>query len=457
MRCHNFLRQCCLLLMLGPVVLTAAAVNKQETLYTSAGDAVTVDYEITVSDGKTIVCFNDATVKLGHQNKRFASNKDNKTLKVIFIDGTNFEQGYQVEWERGGKIESFTTPAGWNYVKDSSGKSHIFPINDTGRCQLTFEGGQDKKELKIPLYLAVYEHKDAKKVIGIGRGASTSYKIFSKFGPLKVELSVPKKNSAPVNSNAVAGGVHTTQEQQVEYEDVTIDSGDDETSLTTAELDREARDLINRIKSRMENCSTEEDYAQLEIDMNNLDKYWQGASSEVKGEIDGLKKDFNAGRAAAGQAAASAAAAEQAAAEAADSEKAKEQEDKNRKDKWWMFIIAAVLGVLGFGGSQVSQHLRNKKNQQSMMDMQQNVVKRAENEAKRRAQSFARNKSHQMVGQVKQKGRQAVRSGVTKAGDNIRGKQSSNSGNAVAGGTGGQGGRITANKNKNNKKGGISI
>ena len=93
MRCHNFLRQCCLLLMLGPVVLTAAAVNKQETLYTSAGDAVTVDYEITVSDGKTIVCFNDATVKLGQQNKRFASNKDNKTLKVIFIDGTNFEQG----------------------------------------------------------------------------------------------------------------------------------------------------------------------------------------------------------------------------------------------------------------------------------------------------------------------------------------------------------------------------
>jgi hypothetical protein len=207
----------------------------------------------------------------------------------------------------------------------------------------------------------------------------------------------------------------------------------------------------------MENCSTEEDYAQLEIDMNNLDKYWQGASSDVKGEIDGLKKDFNAGRAAAGQAAASAAAAEQAAAEEADSEKAKEQEDKNRKDKWWMFIIAAVLGVLGFGGSQVSQHLRNKKNQQSMMDMQQNVVKRAENEAKRRAQSFARNKSHQMVGQVKQKGRQAVRSGVTKAGDNIRGKQSSNSGNAVAGGTGGQGGRSTANKNKNNKKGGISI
>ena len=55
--------------------------------------------------------------------------------------------------------------------------------------------------------------------------------------------------------------------------------------------------------------------------------------------------------------------------------------------------------------------------------MQQKMVRRAENEAKRRAQSMARNKAHQMVGQAKRKGRQAVRSGVTQLGDNVKGKK----------------------------------
>ena len=59
--------------------------------------------------------------------------------------------------------------------------------------------------------------------------------------------------------------------------------------------------------------------------------------------------------------------------------------------------------------------------------MQQKMVRRAENEAKRRAQSVVRNKTHQMVGKAKQKGRQAARSGATELGDRIRGKKSGSS------------------------------
>ena len=111
-----------------------------------------------------------------------------------------------------------------------------------------------------------------------------------------------------------------------------------------------------------------------------------------------------------------------------------------------MIIGAMILGLLGFGGNQVAQHMRNAKNQKSMMEMQQNVIKRAENEAKRRAQSYARNKAHQVVGQAKQKGRQAVRSNVNKLGNSVKGNNKA-SGNNKNG---------NSNNNKNDK-GGISI
>ena len=92
------------------------------------------------------------------------------------------------------------------------------------------------------------------------------------------------------------------------------------------------------------------------------------------------------------------------------------------RDKWLMFIIAAVLGVLGFGGSQFLQYRRSVNSQRNLEDMQQKMVQRAENEAKRRAQSMVRNKTHQVVGKAKQKGRQAVRSGVKSIGDKATGK-----------------------------------
>ena len=430
MRCQTMLRFYALL-MLCVTVLASSAVTKRDTLHTHAGDAVIIDYDITLDNGQAVINFIDASVSLGQQNRSYRSYQDNKSLKVLFIDGWNFEQGYKVETEKGRriKVKPFTTPAGWSYVKEGSGTSHIFPVNNTGRSRLTFEGGQNKIALKVPIYLAVYDHKDAKKLI---RKASTTYKVFAECPPMTVEMSVkPAKKTdgggaAAAAARAASGG--TRRVEVPEYEDVVIESDDDVVSLGTDQIDREARALMNRIESQMASCSTEEDYNQLEIDMHNLDKYWQGASPAVKSEIDDLKSRFNSGRGAAQAAAAQAAAAAQDSINNQAEQAAQEQEDQNRKDKWWMFIIAVVLGVLGFGGSQVAQHVRNNKNQQSMMNMQQSVVRRAESEAKRRAQSYARNKTHQAVGQAKQKGRQAVRSNVKKLGDNVKGRQSEDKG-----------------------------
>ena len=147
----------------------------------------------------------------------------------------------------------------------------------------------------------------------------------------------------------------------------------------------------------------------------------------------------------------------------AAAQQANEQAEKDRNQHWWMFIIAAVLGVLGFGGSQVAQHVRNNRNQRNMMDLQNNVVQRAENEAKRRAQSYARNKSHQVVSKARTKGRQAVRSNVSKIGDSVKGKRigtDETTRQSAANGTNNQSATGSSRRTfgkKNNRNGEISI
>lgn len=91
-----------------------------------------------------------------------------------------------------------------------------------------------------------------------------------------------------------------------------------------------------------------------------------------------------------------------------------------------------LLGALGF---HKLQNIRNAKNLKGLEEMQQKMVRRAENEAKRRAQSTMRNKTHQMIGKAKQKGRQAARSGATELGDRIRGEKPRTSSPPVIGDT----------------------
>ena len=454
MRYHSIFKRCCVPL-LCLVWLTATAVPRVETMNTSAGDVITIDYEITAGNGEVTVCFNNATVKFGQRNKKYSSAKDHNAVKILFVDGNNYEKGLKILSEEGKSVslQALTTPSGWNYDKKGALKSHIFPINDTGRYQLVFKEtavNKEKKELKIPIYLAVYEYKGERKLLGIGSDEETKYKVFSDCGTFKVDLPSHKTKTATVDSKNAGGN----EPEADEYEDVTINTDEDAPSFTAAEIDQNARELMNKIRPRLDACHTEDDFKQLEIDMGHLDNYWPDVSSSVKDEIDILKSDYNARKVAAQQAAAEQQAAEQAKQDSIANEDAKKADDINRKDKWWMFIIAAVLGILGFGGSQLSQHLRNKKNQQSMMDMQQNVVKRAENEAKRRAQSYARNKTHQMVGQAKQKGRQAARSGVNRVGESVRGRQRANGGNPVDNGKPSSNAPVNRNKNKNNNNGG---
>ena len=93
-----------------------------------------------------------------------------------------------------------------------------------------------------------------------------------------------------------------------------------------------------------------------------------------------------------------------------------EQRQKEEKQRnMWLIIGGVVLAVLGFVGNQSFQHIRNSRNQRNLMEMQNSMVKRAENEAKRRAESMVRNKTRQAIGNVKRKGRDAINEQINKA------------------------------------------
>ena len=79
-----------------------------------------------------------------------------------------------------------------------------------------------------------------------------------------------------------------------------------------------------------------------------------------------------------------------------------------------MIIGGVILAILAFVGNQTFQHFRNVKNQKSIMDMQQNVVKRAEDEAKRRARNMAHSQMNRVQGEVRRKTRGAVNDGISK-------------------------------------------
>ena len=90
----------------------------------------------------------------------------------------------------------------------------------------------------------------------------------------------------------------------------------------------------------------------------------------------------------------------------------KQEEESSQKRTIWMIIGGIILAILGFVGNQAFQHYRNVRNEKNMMSMQQSIVRRAEDEAKRRAQSMARQKVNQVQNAARRKSQDYVRGSI---------------------------------------------
>ena len=96
-------------------------------------------------------------------------------------------------------------------------------------------------------------------------------------------------------------------------------------------------------------------------------------------------------------------------------QKLKEIEDGKKRRNIWLIVGGILLMVLMFVGNQTFNHFRNLKNQKGIEKMQNSIAKRAQDEARRRAQSMARSKINKVQSQIRQKSRDSVRNSVNSA------------------------------------------
>ena len=477
--------RCWCTFFLCAVCLTGLGASRTEKILTSsAGDKATVGYSIDHKDGKVIIKFDYVNdLHLSDENEKSYYKIPPDRMKVIFMDGTNFDEEMErVEKENHIDYDGFTTPSSWKYSNQSK-YDHVFCLNEmTSQPQISFTGERDKQKLKIPIYLAYTTKKVKKDLIGRKKGVTVTYHVFSEFEPLEIELSNPKQASRPQpNPNPNSGPI-------VIPVDDSIVIPDNPEPIDQKEL--ELRQLMNKIRSGLQDAAQKSDYEakkiydELKPEIDLLETYKNGASPETQGEIDSLKNDHQKGL-------------QKAIAEIEEKNKydahvirelekygnrldscswswsylfkpfdelddIKESynklsmdymdkvsvdvhnqisdfnnriKEKEKQLKPYLLIkkiimgiwalIAAALALLGYN------RWKNRLEQRKMRgfeEMQQKMVRRAEAQAKRRVRSYTQNKTRQIVGDVRNKGRQAAQSKVRELGDRAKGKNTSSSG-----------------------------
>ena len=384
------------------VSVSAWAREVTDTLESSKRDRVIVTYDITQNNGQITIKFLDAKKKLGRTYRDKYKKLDE--VAVVFFDRTgNYEDNMEFS---GINTDAFMIP---KEVKYKVSKDGYFLLNDNPTLSMELKSGENA-ELSIPLFIAHYEGK-------------RRYKVFSRCEDLKINLS--KKKSLRVQD---------TSTQQLTTQTITTQEEMDGTDADVAV----ANSLINRINGLL---AEQDEYpfsdelkqaisSLREISYRPIDSNLSSRIGEVLSACNLKEKELKAEAKAAEDAAAKnaelqAKLAEEQAQARQDSIAAAAQQkaEEDRKQNLWLIIGGVILAILAFVGNQTFQHFRNVKNQKSIMDMQQNVVRRAEDEAKRRARNMARSQINRVQGEARRKTRSAITDGIGKIGKKGKGNK----------------------------------
>lgn len=373
-----------------------------DTLESSKRDRVIVTYDITQNNGQFTIKFLEAKKKLG-MTYRDKYNKLDE-VAILFFDRTgNYEDNMEFS---GINTDAFMIPKD---VKYRASKDGYFLLNDNPTIIMELKSG-DIAELSIPLFLAHYEGK-------------RRYKVFSRCEDLIINLS--KKKSV--------------REQDVSTQQVTTQTITTQEEMEGTDADVEvANSLINRINGLL---AEQEEYpfsdelkqaisSLREISYRPIDSNLSSRIGEVLSACNIKEKELKAEAKAAEDAAArnaelQAKLAEEQALARQDSIAAAAQQkaEEERKQNLWLIIGGVILAILAFVGNLMFQHFRNVKNQKSIKNMYENEVKRAEEEAKRRARNMARSQINRVQGEARRKTRGAINDGIGKIGKKGKGNK----------------------------------
>lgn len=377
-----------LLLFFLCVAFSLQAKTKKVTLHSENQDRVILEYDVSFVSNQYVLCFKDVRKTLG---KKFGEQYKLSDVQVLFFDR---EGNYQDIKFSGKTIEAFTKPFSVSYKPSDDG---FFFLADNP--ELTFNSTEAFK-LSIPIYLVHYDKK-------------RHYNVFASCGPLEVDFS----------SKEIVGSTDSGKETS----EVTIVSQEEESAITDAQLVDIYIRNVNELLADQDELPFSDDLKEALSRLRELrersavisDKRLDDRISEVLDECKKKEKELKERGRAAAEAEKQKVERERQQAQAhEDSIRAMELQkaEEQKKQNIWLAVGGVLLAVLIFVGNQIFQHFRNLKNQKSILDMQQSVVKRAEDEAKRRARNAAQSKVNQAKTEARKKTRDFVDGTIGKMG-----------------------------------------
>lgn len=374
-------------LWLIPIFLGCATLCRAEeckdTLWTTDKDRIIITYDLRYDNEGINIRFLNAKKNLGRINGNRYKKAEN--VEVVFFDRTGVYDGMKFT---NMTPEAFMVPSNLKYTKSDAG---YFIVQD--RPSLSFNRvGKENAVLTIPVYLAYYQGK-------------TERKLFSTCKSFSIELEGLENSEATDDDPSrrrlyTPGHIETDDEMATKVSTqiaLVMDLLDVQTKVPFTDglqdemtylrsLQREVKDkqLLTKIKE----CLTECELKKIELEE-------KASAATKKAQIE----------------------AENAARMEREREQARqdsiaavqqEQEKAAKKRNIWTIIGGIILAVVASVANQFIQHFRHIRNQKSMLEMQQNIARRAEYEAKRHAQSYARRKTHEAVNKARKTTREMV-------------------------------------------------
>lgn len=381
-----------------------SAKDVTDTLYSDKNDRVIVTYSITQKGNKIDIQFKSVRKQLGAYHRNKYKNEADR-IHTLFFDWI----GVRKDMEFTGITPSaICLPANASYKKSNDG---YFVVEQKPSFSFELETA-GAKTFKIPLYLAHHEGKQhyetlcscGNLVVNIPKATTPSAKPEMKTQPQQIEFDVLEEEEefSELNDQAIKLVKSINKElpcQDTMPLDITLEmnvknlidiqykiDNDDIAKMIDETLEAykgKKKELEKAMSERNKqkadndaftNCNTKEEYEFY------LKQHPKGSHvEEAKAKIDELEAQ------------------------------AKEEEKSKKKRNIWMIIGGVLLAILLFVGNQVMQSFRNIRTQRSIMQMQQDATKRAQNMARSKTQSEIRKQTNKVTGQVRKKSQTIIR------------------------------------------------
>lgn len=390
-----------LLTLILPGIADAKLVK--DTIYTRQNDQIILTYDLSSNGNDVSLRIDNKPRIIPSENLRKACKGDLSLLKVVLFDRVG-DLG-KVKWN-GMSPTAFMIPSGLTYDKSTDG---FYILGESAPISFS-KKTSEKRDIKFPLYIAVYEKKQTYKLVG------------SSSQPLKVSIGKASSGS----SRSVRIGTETERITIQTSEDIEITNEDIAKALSSIQMVRQLlasetelpfsqtlqMEIYNlrSLKDRVKDTDVIERINEVLLSCNDKERELKDSQREALLAAQAQEQALLAQQKA-----------EEEVRQKEAEDKARIHEEKQQKRTLWMIIAGVILAILAFLGNAIFKHFRDIRNQKSIMEMQESLAKQAEHEASRRSREIVRNKVHKVANKGKSKMRESIQNtGKTKKDNKIK-------------------------------------